>query len=116
MTPSEAILCRGERGDGTAQWWRHVVDGDSGPSWEEGVPVDPTCRCAENIEQELLEPLRVTVLEGVLFRYNFISFWLPWVFFAACRLSLLVASRACALVGWLGFPLWWLLLLWSAGL
>ena len=42
-----------------------MVDGDSGLSWEEGVPVDPTCWCAENIEQELLEPLRVTVLEGV---------------------------------------------------
>ena len=65
MTPSEAVLCRGERGDGTAQWWRHVVNGDAGPSREEGVPVDPTCRCAENIEQELLEPLRVTVLEEV---------------------------------------------------
>jgi len=65
VTPSEAILCRGERGDGTAQWWRHVVDGDSGLSREEGVPVDPTCWCAENIEQELLEPLRVTVLEEV---------------------------------------------------
>jgi len=65
VTPSEAILCRGEQGDGTAQWWRHVVDGDAGPSREEGVPVDPTRRCAENIEQELLEPLRVTVLEEV---------------------------------------------------
>ena len=65
MTSSEAILCRGEQGDGTAQWWRHVVDGESGPSREEGVSVDPTCRCAENIEQELLEPLRVNVLEGV---------------------------------------------------
>ena len=65
MTPSEAILCRGERGDGTAQWWRHVVDGDAGPSRGEGGPVDPTRWCAENIEQELLEPLRVTVLEGV---------------------------------------------------
>ena len=42
-----------------------MVDGDSGLSWEEGVPVDPTCWCAENIEQELLEPLRVTVLEEV---------------------------------------------------
>ena len=27
--------------------------------------VDPICWCAENVEQELLEPLRVTVLEGV---------------------------------------------------
>ena len=42
-----------------------MVDGDSGPSREEGVPVDPKCRCAENVEQELLEPLRVAVLEGV---------------------------------------------------
>ena len=65
MTPSEAILCRGERGDGTAQWWRHVVDGDTGPSREEGVPEDPARQCADNIEQVLLEPLRVTVLEGV---------------------------------------------------
>ena len=65
MTPSEAVLCRGEPGDGTAQWWRHVVDGDAGPSRGEGGPVDPTHRCAENIKQELLEPLRVTVLEEV---------------------------------------------------
>ena len=42
-----------------------MVDGDAGPSQVEGVPVDPTHRCAENIKQELLEPLRVTVLEGV---------------------------------------------------
>ena len=42
-----------------------MVDGDSGPSRDEGGPVDPIRRCAENIEQELLEPLRVTVLEGV---------------------------------------------------
>ena len=65
MIPSEAVLCRGEWGDGTAQWWRHVVNGNVGPSREEGVPVDPIRQCAENIEQELLEPLRVTVLEGV---------------------------------------------------
>ena len=65
MIPSEAVLCRGERGDGTAQWWRHVVDGNARPSWEEGVPVDPILQCAENIEQDLLEPLRVTVLEGI---------------------------------------------------
>ena len=42
-----------------------MVDGDAGPSQVEGVPVDPTHRCAENIKQELLEPLRVTVLEEV---------------------------------------------------
>jgi len=42
-----------------------MVNGDSGPSREEGVPVDPICRCAEIVEQELLEPLRVTVLEEV---------------------------------------------------
>lgn len=42
-----------------------MVDGDSGPSRDEEGPVDLICRCAENIEQELLEPLRVTVLEGV---------------------------------------------------
>ena len=30
-----------------------------------GGPVDPTRWCAENIEQGLLEPLRVTVLEEV---------------------------------------------------
>ena len=65
MIPSEAVLCRGEWGDGTAQWWRHVVNGNVGPSREEGVPVDPIRQCAENIEQELLEPLRVTVLEGI---------------------------------------------------
>ena len=42
-----------------------MVDGDTGPSREEGVPEDPTRQCADNIEQVLLEPLRVTVLEGV---------------------------------------------------
>ena len=42
-----------------------MVDGNARPSREEGVPVDPIRQCAENIEQELLEPLRVTVLEGI---------------------------------------------------
>ena len=42
-----------------------MVDGDTGPSREEGVPEDPARQCADNIEQVLLEPLRVTVLEGV---------------------------------------------------
>ena len=42
-----------------------MVDGNARPSQEEGVPVDPIRQCAENIEQELLEPLRVTVLEGI---------------------------------------------------
>ena len=41
----------------------------------------------------------------------FIYFWLHWVFIAACRLSLVVASRGYSSLWCAGFSLWWLLLL-----
>ena len=45
----------------------------------------------------------------------FIYFWLHWVFVAAFRLSLVVASGGCSLLRCVGFLLQWLLLLRSMG-
>ena len=45
----------------------------------------------------------------------FLSFWLLWVFVAACRLSLVAASRGYSSLWCTGFSLRWLLLLWSTG-
>ena len=47
--------------------------------------------------------------------YLFIYFWLRWVFVAARRLSLAVASGGYSSLQCVGFSLWWLLLLWSMG-
>ena len=47
----------------------------------------------------------------ILFTYV----WLCWVFVASCKLSLVVASRGYSSLGFAGFSLWWLLLLWSMG-
>ena len=44
-----------------------------------------------------------------------IYFWLHWVFVAAPRLSLVVASGGYSSLWCLGFSLRWLLLLWSTG-
>ena len=41
--------------------------------------------------------------------------WLHWVFIAACRLSLVVASGGYSSLRCAGFSLQWLLLLWSTG-
>ena len=48
-------------------------------------------------------------------KYLFIYFWLPWVFVAAHGLSLAAASGGYSSLWRTGFPLWWLLLLWSTG-
>ena len=45
----------------------------------------------------------------------FIYFWLCWVFFAACRLSLVAESGGYSLLRCTGFSLRWLLLLQSTG-
>ena len=45
----------------------------------------------------------------------FIYFWLCWVFVAACRHSLVVASGGYSSLQCVGFSLQWLLLLWSMG-
>ena len=45
----------------------------------------------------------------------FIYFWLCWVFVAAHRLSLVVASGVYSLLRCAGFSLRWLLLLWNTG-
>ena len=47
--------------------------------------------------------------------FLFINFWLRWVFVAARRLSLVVASRGCSSLQCLGFSLRWPLLLRSMG-
>ena len=47
--------------------------------------------------------------------YLFIYFWLRWVFVAACRLSLVVASGGYSSLQCTGCSLWWLLLLQSPG-
>ena len=44
-----------------------------------------------------------------------IYFWLPWVFAAACGLSLVAGSRDYSSLRCTGFSLRWLLLLWSMG-
>ena len=49
--------------------------------------------------------------EAILFFF----FWLRWVFIAACRLSLVVASGGYSLLWCAGLSLWWLLLLQSTG-
>ena len=43
----------------------------------------------------------------------FIYFWLHWVFVAARGLSLVVVSGGYSSLWYVGFLLWWLLLLWS---
>ena len=45
----------------------------------------------------------------------FIYFWLHWVFVAARRLSLVVASWGYSSLQCAGFSLQWFLLLWSTG-
>ena len=57
---------------------------------------------------------------GSIFFFNislflFIYFWLCWVFVAARRLSLVVASGGYSSLWFAGFPLRWLLLLRSTG-
>ena len=47
--------------------------------------------------------------------FIYFYFWLHWVFIAACRLSLVAASRAYSLMRCVGFSLPWLLLLRSMG-
>ena len=53
----------------------------------------------------------------LLFKFLFIYFifWLPWVFLAVGRLSLVVSSRGYSSLRCTGFSLWWLLLLQSMG-
>ena len=50
-----------------------------------------------------------------LFLINLFYFWLPGVFVAVHRLSLVAASRSYSSLWCTGFSLWWLLLLWSTG-
>ena len=49
-----------------------------------------------------------------VFCFSF-NFWLHWVFVAACGLSLVAANGVYSLLRWVGFTLWWLLLLRSTG-
>ena len=49
------------------------------------------------------------------FFFNFIYFWLHWVFVAVCRLPLVAVSEGYSLLWCAGFSLRWLLLLQSTG-
>ena len=51
----------------------------------------------------------------IFFFFNFIYFWLYWVFVAAHRLSLVVASGGYSSLQCVGFSLQWLVLLQSMG-
>ena len=54
--------------------------------------------------------------EGVgMCKCVFNLFWLFWVFFAVCGLSLVAASSGYSSLWCTGFSLWWLLLLRSTG-
>ena len=58
----------------------------------------------------------IVISSSCIFFINlFIYFWLCWVFVAACRLSLVVASRGYPSLQCVGFSLRWLLLLRSMG-
>ena len=52
-------------------------------------------------------------LKNFFLLYFLVTFWLHWVFVAACGLSLVAASGSYCLVSCAGFSLWWLLLLQS---
>ena len=56
----------------------------------------------------------IFLLKKIFFIY-FIYFWLRWVFVAARGLSVVAASRGYSSLRCAGFPLRWLLLLWSTG-
>ena len=70
-----------------------------------------------NMCQSTILAHRVTVfLPCISFLFsNFIYLWLCWVFVAARGLSLVAASGSCSSLQCAGFPLRWLLLLWSMG-
>ena len=61
--------------------------------------------------------MTVYFLNSIFFKYYLfiLFFWLRWVFVAACRLSLVAASRGHSLLRCAGFSLRWLLLLRSTG-
>ena len=50
-----------------------------------------------------------------LFVCLFVYFWLHWVFFAVCQLSLVAAGGGYSPLWCVGFSLWWLLLSQSTG-
>ena len=69
----------------------------------------------ETIWENILNDEQIEYVCDQVFFYQFIYFWLRWVFVAACGLSLVVASRGCSLLRCVGFSLLWLLLLRSTG-
>ena len=52
---------------------------------------------------------------SVFKKFLFYFFWLHWVFIAVHGLSLVAVSRGYSSLWYVGFSLWWLLLLWSMG-
>ena len=57
----------------------------------------------------LLPSFMATLSESAFFFFNFIYFWLRWLFVAAHGLSLVVASRGYSSLQCIGFTLMWLL-------
>ena len=57
----------------------------------------------------------ILIFQIGLFKHCIMYFWLPWVFTAACGLSLVGASGDCSPRHCVGFSLWGLLLLQSTG-
>ena len=66
------------------------------------------------LRQHMIHPFFFLSI-SVLFFFNFIYFWLRWVFIAAHGLSLVAASGGYSSLWCTVFSLRWLLLLWSTG-
>ena len=78
--------------------------------------------CRDHVQDPDFAPSTSEVAVGFLVFFVFfflislfIYFWLCWVFVAARRLSLVVASGDYSSLWCTGFSLWWLLLLRSTG-
>ena len=67
------------------------------------------------VHQKLTQHCKSIVIQQKKFFFNFIYFWLHWVFIAARGLSLVEASRGYSSLRCTGFSLWRLLLLRSTG-
>ena len=70
---------------------------------------------AGHLRSRVIRPLPFSPGSSLLSNYISFSVWLHWVFITACGLSLVSVSRGYSSLRCSGFPLWWLLLLWSMG-
>ena len=73
-----------------------------------------TGQCTAVHIRSLVPSVSGLICSSIRILYLFI-FWLWWVFFAAHRLSLAVASGGYSLLQWAGFSMQWFLLLQSIG-